>query len=171
MASDSKADEQDGKDNGLPTIILGSMEFSRRLNLEDSQVVTEKFLDAGFREIDTAFVYNDGQTERFIEKILCQTKSSVSKNEILIQTKANPFATGGLSKQGIEFQVNTSLKRLNVDCVDLLYLHLPDYDHRIEESLEAVNELYKQKKFKRFGLSNFSAWQVCNFFDVYLTPI
>ena len=57
-------------------------------------------------------------------------------------------------------QLETSLKRLNLDCVQIFYLHAPDHKTPIIETLKAVNDLFEEKKFKEFGLSNYAAWQV-----------
>ena len=52
------------------------------------------------------------------------------------------------------------LERLGSDSIDLLYLHSPDLDTPIEQTLAACFELFQQGKFRHFGLSNFAAWQV-----------
>jgi aflatoxin B1 aldehyde reductase len=57
-------------------------------------------------------------------------------------------------------QTTTSLKSLQVPSIDLFYLHAPDHNTPITETLKAVNDLYKDGKFKRFGLSNYAAWEV-----------
>ena len=57
---------------------------------------------------------------------------------------------------------------LMVKKVDVFYLHAPDHNVPIEETLTAVNALYKEGKFARFGLSNYSSWQVY-FFLSYLS--
>jgi 1-deoxyxylulose-5-phosphate synthase len=54
-----------------------------------------------------------------------------------------------------------SLKRLRTDYIDLYYLHQPDYDVPIEETLSAMEELVKEGKIRCPGTSNCSGWQVC----------
>ena len=56
--------------------------------------------------------------------------------------------------------MEASLKALKMDAVDLFYLHSPDINVPIMETLTACNEMYKQGKFKTFGLSNYAAWDV-----------
>lgn len=161
MAQEVKSNN-DGAPN-LPKIVLGAMEFGRRLTLDESLTVTTKFLESGHQEIDTAYVYNNGDSERFIQEIITKlSKNDKDKNTrtISIATKLNPLVPGGFSQQGIESQLRTSLERLGTDCVDLLYLHWPDYNVDINQTLKILNEYYKQRKFLRFGLSNFPAWQV-----------
>jgi aflatoxin B1 aldehyde reductase len=88
--------------------------------------------------------------------------------DIFIATKANPWfendftngKLGQLSKCGIESQLNTSLKNLQRDKVDVFYLHCPDYETPIQETLEKCDELWRTEKFDNLGISNFSKQQL-----------
>ena len=153
--------QNDNKEKELPQIILGAMEFGRRLSFDDAVKVTKSFLDSGYKMIDTAFMYAGGDSERYLGQMNGKAKGEpLTKNNVLIATKVNPSAAGGLSDQGIKFQCETCFKRLECESCDLLYLHWPDHKVDIKESLKTMNELYKQGKFKRLGLSNYTAWQV-----------
>ena len=66
----------------------------------------------------------------------------------------------GLAPEQVKAQLNHSLQSLNATSVDLFYLHAPDHSVPIEATLAAVHELHQEGKFKRFGLSNYAAWQV-----------
>ena len=63
--------------------------------------------------------------------------------QISIATKVNPWVSGGLTRTSVLEQMATSLDRLQTDSVDLLYLHAPDHNTPLEETLGAVQELYK----------------------------
>lgn len=63
--------------------------------------------------------------------------------QVSVATKVNPWAAGGLTHTGVLEQVAICLDRLQTDCVDLLYLHAPDHNTPIEETLGAVQEVYK----------------------------
>ncbi len=71
--------------------------------------------------------------------------------------------TANLYQLGLaEFRaIEDSLKRLQTDYVDLYYLHQPDYEVPIEETLSAMEELITQGKIRHPGTSNYSGWQVC----------
>ena len=60
----------------------------------------------------------------------------------------------------IRSQLATSLERLKVNSVEILYLHAPDHRIPLDDTLKAVDSLHREGKFKEFGLSNFSAWLV-----------
>lgn len=109
-------------------------------------------------ELDTARMYSAGVSEAYVGKIM-QSESNVD-NALKVATKANPWGSDGLTKSSVARQMAESLKEMNLPSIDLFYLHAPDVRTPIEETLEAVQELYKQGLFKRFGLSNFAAWQV-----------
>jgi len=139
--------------SSVKKIILGTMEMGKRMNQKDSTVFLKKFQEFGHSEIDAAYMYAGGLTEEFIGKI------DTAKPEH-IATKANPGDGKTLSRESVRHQLETSMKKMNADCIDLFYLHWPCMDAPLEETLECVNELYKEGKFKRFGLSNFISWQV-----------
>lgn len=135
--------------------VLGTMNFGPQLDLEGSELVTQKFINSGYDELDTAYVYNSGDSEKFLGKILPNLKK-----EVKIATKVNPRITGKLDGEAVKLQLEESLVRMGVDSIDLLYFHFPDKNENIESALEVCAELYEKGKFKNLGLSNFPAWQV-----------
>ena len=168
MSTETKVDDTKTNENmgNRPKIIMGTMEFGRfkmtHVKNDKNKLiinVTKKFIGSKNYEMDTAWMYTGGKSEECIGLM----KDIYPK--MLIATKVCPTyktKTGktGLSREGIMEQFNESLTRLNMDKVDLLYLHWPDYKVDIKESLKAINDLYVDGKFKRFGLSNYSSWQV-----------
>ena len=135
-------------------IILGTMNFGPQLDLEASRGMTEAFLMSGNRELDTAYVYNDGVTEKYLGEILPKL------NGYYLATKVHPRISGKLDRESILSQFGESLKRMNRECVDLLYFHFPDGTTPLEESLRVYAELHEQGKVGELGLSNYPAWQV-----------
>lgn len=135
--------------------ILGTMTFSDQVNHEVAAEMINTFRDAGYRELDSAYVYCGGNTEKLL--------GDLNRQSVLIDceiaTKVNP-KEGGLTPDSINRQFDTSLESMAIEQADLLYLHQPDLDTPIAETLAAVNEHHKAGRFKRFGLSNYAAWQV-----------
>lgn len=135
--------------------ILGTMTFSDQVDQDTSAAMVNAFTKAGYDQLDTAHVYNDGKTEQLLgvlngEQVLDGTA---------VATKVNP-KEGGLGAASVNRQFTLSLERLGETQVDLLYLHMPDLDTPIEQTLAAVFEHYQAGRFKRFGLSNYASWQV-----------
>ena len=137
-------------------IILGTMNFGPQLDLEASRTMVNAFLATGGRELDTAYVYNNGTTENYLGEIL----PGLNPSDFEIATKVHPRITGKLDRETILMELEESLKRMNCDKVDLLYFHFPDGKTPIEEALETVAELHAQGRVGELGLSNYPAWQV-----------
>lgn len=143
-------------------LVLGTMNFGPQVNIVDAEKMITLFLDAGYKEIDAAFVYNEGLTEKMLGQIL----KSFPRKSYSIATKVNPRVTGRLDKHAVLMQCNESLERMGLKTVDLLYLHMPDANTPIEESLGACAELYEQGKINAIGLSNFPSWLVAHCWHV-----
>ncbi len=136
--------------------VLGTMTFADQVDSDAARSMLELFVENKHNELDTANVYNDGKTETLLGELI----SSDQRKEIFIASKVHPWNDQGLQPAQVTQQINESLKRLNTDYLDLLYLHSPDLDTPIEQTLQACFEAHQQGKFKSFGLSNFAAWQV-----------
>lgn len=131
------------------------MNFGPQLDLEASRNMVLRFLETGNVELDTAYVYNAGDTEKYLGDILPTIDS-----KYYLATKVHPRITGKLDRETILMEFNESLSRMNRDKVDLLYFHFPDGKTPIDEALDTIAELYEQGKVKELGLSNYPAWQV-----------
>lgn len=143
-------------------IILGTMTFSDQVNEMDCVRMMEVFAQGGGDELDTAYQYNKGNTEQLLGKML----GDKGEHRFNIATKVNPWDGDGLKPDEVRNQFNTSLQRLRMERVDLLYLHSPDIQTPIEDTLSVCAEFYQRGKFKRFGLSNFAAWQVAEVVEI-----
>jgi len=139
--------------------ILGTMQFGmptdcttiapRVTNLNEIKEFLDIFNNRGFTELDTARMYCGGNTEK------CLGQLNVKKSFHLATKAPPPFTLENLRKN-----LNESLKDLQVSSADLFYLHWPDHQTPIDETLQAVDILHKEGLFKEFGLSNYTAWQV-----------
>ncbi len=145
-------------------VILGTMTFGSQVNSRDVRIMLDNFQRAGYRRIDTAHKYGEGKTEALLGEVL----GPGQRQGLHIATKVHPGNGGGLSRKALRLQLETSLKRLDTEAVDLLYLHQPDHQTPIEETLETCRELQEQGKFHELGLSNYAAWQVADIHHVCL---
>ena len=133
------------------------MTFGESVFMPEAEDFVKAFLDKGFTEIDTAYVYNDGVCEKILGEIIKKTDRPFK-----VSTKVNPRITGRLDGEAAVMQLNASLERLGVACVDTLYLHFPDPATPVDSVLKACAVLHEQGKFKELGLSNFPAWMVAD---------
>lgn len=138
-------------------LVLGTMTFGESVFSPDVSTFVNTFLDAGYEELDTAYVYNDGNCERLLGEAL----SSLDR-PYRIATKVNPRISGRLDQEAAYRQVTESLKRLKLPSVDTVYLHFPDPATPVTGVLEAMADLHDQGKYRELGLSNFPAWMVAD---------
>ncbi len=142
-------------------LILGTMTFGESVFHPDVESFIQAFLNAGGEEIDTAYVYNEGNCEKLIGEALQELN-----RPFRIATKVNPRISGKLDADAAYMQVNESLKRLKLDSVDTVFLHFPDPATPVESVLGAMADLHDQGKYKELGLSNFPAWMVTDVWHI-----
>jgi 1-deoxyxylulose-5-phosphate synthase len=131
------------------------------LNEEQSQPFFKQALDLGINFWDTANVYANGDSERVIGRFL---KAHGKREDMVIATKLNGVMRdgpngGGLSRKEIFFELDESLKRLQMDYVDLYQIHRWDKTTPVEETLEALNDVVRAGKVRYIGASSMWAWQ------------
>lgn len=142
-------------------LILGTMTFGESVFQPDVEKFIRTFLNEGYNELDTAYVYNEGTCEELLGEVLPKIESSFK-----IATKVNPRISGRLDGEAAYKQVNESLKRLKLDSVDTVFLHFPDPATPVSDVLKMMDELHNEGKFKELGLSNFPAWMVTDVWHI-----
>ncbi|SEJ23708.1 aldo/keto reductase [Frateuria terrea] len=141
---------------------LGGNVFGWNVDEKRSFELLDAFVDAGFNLIDTADVYSawvpgnrGGESEAIIGKWL---KASGKRDRVVIATKVAKWAEQpGLSPVNIQQAVEGSLRRLQVDCIDLYQAHEDDASVPLSETLGAFGRLIEQGKVRAIGASNYSA--------------
>ena len=142
-------------------LILGTMTFGESVFQPEVGQFINTFLDAGYDELDTAYVYNEGNCERMLGEILPGLTRSFK-----IATKVNPRISGRLDGAAAYKQVNESLERMKLDRVDAVFLHFPDPATPVIDVLEAMADLHDQGKYRELGLSNVPAWMVADVWHI-----
>ena len=142
-------------------LILGTMTFGESVFSPDVEDFVNAFLDAGYDELDTAYVYNEGNCERLLGEVLPKLD-----RPFRIATKVNPRISGRLDADAAYKQVNESLARMKLASVDTVFLHFPDPATPVEGVLGAMAELHEQGKYRELGLSNFPAWMVADVWHI-----
>jgi len=136
--------------------------FGQGESHSEAFAIMDAAADMGINFFDTADAYGGGRSEDAIGQWLAQ-KGSAARDQILISSKAfNPVGPGpndrGLSRRHIMRQVESSLQRLGVDCLDMYLMHEPDPSTPIEETVRAMHDLVTQGKVRYIGASNMPAW-------------
>ncbi|WP_227267633.1 aldo/keto reductase [Roseobacter weihaiensis] len=141
--------------DGTPAsrLAFGAMQFGGAADAQASRAMFDACIAAGITHFDTAHVYTGGASETLLGGMLGDRRDGLP-----IATKV--AYDGGGSKQNIHRSFEISRQRLNMDMVDILYLHRFDPDTDLHESMEALAELKQQGLIRYVGVSNFAAWQV-----------
>ncbi len=129
---------------------------------QDSINCIHAALDAGINWIDTAPAYGLGNAEKVIAKALQQTSITpfiFTKCGMRWQQGKSELSID-LSKRSLIEEVENSLKRLQVECIDLYQVHKPGNNNQIQEAWQTLSELKKQGKIRYIGVSNFNKQQM-----------
>lgn len=147
-------------------LCLGMMTYGSKkwrewvLKEKEAKPFVKRALDAGINFFDTADVYSLGESERITGNLL----KDVKRENIVVATKvyqqmSNDPNDRGLSRKHILDSIDKSLKRLQMDYVDLYQIHRWDTNTPIEETMEALNDVVRAGKARYIGASSMFAWQ------------
>lgn len=139
---------------------LGGNNFGRATDAQMTERIIHRALDLGVNFIDTADVYGRGVSEEHVGRALARRRAeAVVATKVAMDMGPGPNETGA-SRKHIMDGVHASLRRLNMDHVDLLQIHRWDRDTPIHETMSALDDLVRQGKVRYVGSSNFAAWQL-----------
>ena len=137
----------------LSPLTFGTMQFGGNADAAASRAMFDAARAAGITHFDTAYVYNGGASETLLGEMIQQDRDS-----LIIATKA--AYDGGSGRENILNGFDVSQKRLQLDVVDILYLHRFDDDTPLQETFDALATLKHAGKIRHIAVSNFAAWQV-----------
>jgi aryl-alcohol dehydrogenase-like predicted oxidoreductase len=144
-------------------LCLGAMMFGAWGNPdhEESIRIIHRALDAGINFIDTADIYGQGESEEIVGKALAGGR----RDDVVLATKVhNPMGEDpnqrGNSRRWIIREVESSLRRLQTDWIDLYQIHRPQPETDIDETLSVLSDLVHAGKIRYFGSSTFPASQI-----------
>jgi len=141
-------------------LCLGTMMFGAATDEPTSRRIIDKARAQGVNFLDTADVYNGGQSEEVVGRSIRD-----DRDHWVVATKfGQPRGTGpnhgGQSRKWIVESVEASLRRLGTDYIDILYFHKADVNAPLEEGLRAIQDLTAQGKLRYYGVSNFKGWRI-----------
>lgn len=152
-------------------ICLGCMGFGdanrgqHRWTLDeaDSRAIIRHALESGINFFDTAIVYQQGTSEQYLGRAL---RDFARREDVIIATKfptrsAQEIEAGMSGQQHVRDMLDSSLKNLGVDYVDLYIYHMWDYRTPLYDIMEGLNSAVQAGKARYIGISNCFAWQLC----------
>ena len=138
----------------VSSIGMGCVTFGREIDEETSFRIMDRAFERGITLFDTAEAYASGRSEEVVGAWLADRGL---REKIVLTTKKSPPSTPA----AITESVNTSLRRLCTDTIDLYQLHTWDSGTPLIATLEALDRLVRDGKIRYVGCSNFAAWQLC----------
>ena len=152
-------------------LCLGTMTFGGKgyfkvigsLGQDPIDAITKRSIDAGINFIDTANVYSEGLSETLTGQSI--RNLGLHRDDLVIATKVRGVMgqgpnDSGLTRKHIMQQAEASLRRLNIDYIDLYQIHSYDPLTPLEETLAALDDLVRSGKVRYIGASNMAAWQL-----------
>lgn len=155
-------------------ICLGCMSFGKpgdengyfpwARDFEDAKEIFKTAVDLGINYFDTANVYQFGTSEEVTGKLI--KWAGLDRDEIVVATKLEMAMkhgrpnSKGLSRKEVLSEIDKSLKRLQMDYVDVYQIHRLDHDTPMEEIMEALHDVVKSGKARYIGASTMYAWEL-----------
>ena len=141
-------------------LCLGTMTFGHSTNEPEAKAMIDLCFDAGVNFFDTSDGYSIGRSE----SILGQALKGRRRGAVVATKFFNPMGPGpndsGMSRVHIMQAIEDSLKRLQMEYVDLYYIHHVDVQTPMEEMLSALDDLVHQGKVRYIACSNYQAWRL-----------
>ena len=152
----------------VSALCLGTMMFGGQTALADAADIVASARDHGINFIDTADLYNGGQSEKDLGQLLAgQRDDWVLASKLGFDVERDQPAgahprinRSRYSRRWLMQETEAILTRLNTDFLDVLYLHRDYHDENLEEAVRALGDLITAGKIRAFGLSNFRGWRI-----------
>ena len=140
----------------------GNGQHSWTLDEEHSREIIRRGLELGVNFFDTAVGYQNGTSEQYLGRAL---RDFAKREDVVVATKFLPrtpeeIAAGISGQQHIEQMVNTSLKNLGLDYIDLYIYHMWDYETPLRDIMDGLDRIVKAGKVRYIGISNCFAYQL-----------
>ncbi len=132
---------------------FGTMQWGGTADADASRALYDACRAAGIAHFDTAVAYTEGRAETLLGRF-----AAPERDRLYIATKV--AYAGGATRTNILAQWDRCRRQLNMDAVDLLYLHRFDAETPVEETFETMAELQSSGAIRHIGVSNYAAWQV-----------
>ena len=153
----------------VSALTLGTLTFGNETDQATSFSQLDRFTEGGGTLVDSADVYADGRAEEIIGRWLA---ARPGRRQLVVLATKGRFPTDespnghGLSRRHLSLALDASLRRLNVETIDLYQVHAWDPLTRLEETLRFLDDAVRAGKINYVGLSNFTGWQLQKALDI-----
>ncbi len=141
-------------------LCFGTMSFGGDADESTSAAMYKRCREVGINFFDCANVYVGGRSEEILGKLIASERDEVVITSKVFSAMGPGVNQRGLARRNIMIEVENSLRRLQTDRLDILFVHNYDKETAMEETLRALDMLVQQGKVLYPGVSNWSAWQM-----------
>lgn len=141
-------------------LCMGTMTFGKEADRDASEEIFNRCREAGINFFDCANTYAGGEAERILGELISGCRSELVITSKVCGRVGTDINARGTSRRHIMASVETSLKRLKTDYLDIYFLHHFDKEPDMEDSLRAMDDLVRQGKVLYPAASNYAAWQI-----------
>ncbi len=141
------------------TPVVGTMNFGKRTPEPEAARIVSRALERGVTFFDTANAYGEGESERILGRALLGRRGNARiASKCGIGTLRGPAE--GLRPETVRTALDATLRRLNIEQLDLYYLHTPDAKTPIADTIAVLDEAMRAGKIAAWGVSNHAAWRI-----------
>ena len=144
----------------VSTLCLGTMMFGDQTGLEEAATIVADAHGHGINYIDTADVYTRGASETMVGQLLLGQRHDWVLATKLGNKMSERVNESQFSRTWMMREIDASLRRLQTDYVDILYMHLDINGMNLEEPLRALGDMVQAGKIRYWGVSNFRGWRI-----------
>ena len=144
------------KDMSLSNIVLGTDGYGERIDKNTAFSIMDLYTQNGGNIIDTARLYTNGISESYVGEFISGLRDNLYISTKCAHPPLSDMSHNRLNEIDIEYDIDTSLKTIGIDYIDIVWLHRDDLSVSVEPIIDIMNKMVKKGKIRYFGASNWT---------------
>ena len=144
------------KDMSLYNIVLGTDGYGERIDKKTAFSIMDLYTQNGGNVIDTARLYTNGISESYVGEFISGIRDNLYISTKCAHPPLSDMSHNRLNEIDIEYDIDTSLKTIGIDYIDIVWLHRDDLSVSVEPIIDIMNKMVKKGKIRYFGASNWT---------------
>lgn len=144
------------KDMSLSNIVLGTDGYGDRIDKKNAFSIMDLYTQNGGNVIDTARLYTNGTSESYVGEFISGIRDNLYISTKCAHPPLSDMSHNRLNEIDIEYDIDTSLKTIGIDYIDIVWLHRDDLSVSVEPIIDIMNKMVKKGKIRYFGASNWT---------------
>ena len=144
------------KDMSLSNIVLGTDGYGERIDKKTAFSIMDLYTQNGGNVIDTARLYTNGISESYVGEFISGIRDNLYISTKCAHPPLSDMSHNRLNEIDIEYDIDTSLKTIGIDYIDIVWLHRDDLSVSVGPVIDTMNKMVKKGKIRYFGASNWT---------------